>query len=81
MKEKTALDLSKTMNIDLKHLGNIWNEFNNKQNSDTDTEKLFKFLNEKLNSNERNYLIYLGLNTISEGFVSCLSILSNYKKD
>lgn len=71
---KTAIELTKELNIDFFHLQKVWAAF--VLNKDQDSYQLFTILNEKLTNSEKSYLIYIGLDKITEVIADGLGNIS-----
>lgn len=76
---KTAIELAKEMNINFHHLQKVWASF--VLNKDLDSYQLFTILNEKLTNAEKSYLIYIGLDKITEVIADGLDNLSEGLKN
>lgn len=73
--KKNALTLARDMSIDLKHLKEVWDSFRKREGIENPI--LFNLFINRLNEKEKDYLIYLGLNSISIEYEKHLSYLFN----
>ena len=68
MKVKNAQELAKLLNIDFDHLQSVWKAFIT--NEGYPTSIVFNCLNDDLTQDEKHYLMYLGLNSISDAVMN-----------
>ena len=70
MRVKNAQELAKLLNIDFDHLQSVWKSFiRNEGYPETIT---FSCLDNDLTQDEKYYLMYLGLNSISDAIMDAL---------
>ena len=78
MMPKNAVELAEILNIDFVHLQKVWKVFVTQR--DYGVSSFYSELNELLTADEKNYLIYIGLDHISTVISESLETLSKKNK-